>query len=112
MNKFVSFLESFGLAVLRSMNIIPAVTTVLESSAGQPIPVLDKLSQIASLVKQAEVMFGAVMGAGSGPQKASAIAPAQRDAGKFDATIVLLSRLDPWVRGHLPEGLPGLLGTV
>src|ERR1700682_5292119 len=64
MNKFVSYLEQFGLAVLRGLNIIPAVTTVLESSAGQPIPVLDKLSQLWSLVKQAEVMIGAVLGPG------------------------------------------------
>ncbi len=33
-----------------------------------------------------------------------AIAQARRDAGPFDATIVILSRLDPWVR-HLTEGL-------
>lgn len=33
-----------------------------------------------------------------------AIARARRDAGTFDATIVLLSRLDPWVRDHI-EGL-------
>jgi len=33
-----------------------------------------------------------------------AIARARRDAGKFDATIVLLSRLDPWVRDQI-EGL-------
>ena len=75
MNKFVSYLEQFGLAVLRGFNIIPAVTTVLESSAGQAIPVLDKLSQVWSLVKQAEVMIGAVLGPGSGPKKAAAIAP-------------------------------------
>lgn len=32
-----------------------------------------------------------------------AIARARRDVGPFDATIVILSRLDPWVR-HLAEG--------
>lgn len=74
-NRFVSFLEKFGVMVLQGMNLIPQVTTVLESSAGQPIPVLDKLSQIAALVKQAEVMISGVLGAGSGPQKAKAIAP-------------------------------------
>jgi len=36
---------------------------------------------------------------------AGAIARARNDAGEFDASIVLLSRLDPWVRGHLPRGL-------
>ncbi|MBV8516159.1 MAG: glycosyltransferase [Acidobacteria bacterium] len=35
---------------------------------------------------------------------ADAIARARADAGPFDATIVLLSRLDPWVRALLPEG--------
>jgi glycosyltransferase involved in cell wall biosynthesis len=35
----------------------------------------------------------------------SAIERARRDAGHFDATIVLLSRLDPWVRDLLPENL-------
>jgi len=35
----------------------------------------------------------------------AAIQHAQRDLGEFDATIVLLSRLDPWVRAHLPRGL-------
>ena len=34
-----------------------------------------------------------------------AIERARRDLGTFDATIVLLSRLDPWVRASLPEGL-------
>lgn len=34
-----------------------------------------------------------------------AIARAQDDLGDFDATVVLLSRLDPWVRGTLPDGL-------
>ena len=34
-----------------------------------------------------------------------AIARARRDVGDFDATVVLLSRLDPWVRGSLPRGL-------
>jgi len=34
-----------------------------------------------------------------------AIARAQGDAGTFDATIVLLSRLDPWVRALLPGGV-------
>jgi glycosyltransferase involved in cell wall biosynthesis len=33
-----------------------------------------------------------------------AIDRARNDAGPFDATIVLLSRLDPWVRDRLPEG--------
>jgi glycosyltransferase involved in cell wall biosynthesis len=33
-----------------------------------------------------------------------AIASARRDAGTFDATIVLLLRLDPWVRDFLPDG--------
>jgi glycosyltransferase involved in cell wall biosynthesis len=33
-----------------------------------------------------------------------AIARAQGDAGGFDAAIVLLSRLDPWVRAALPAG--------
>lgn len=36
---------------------------------------------------------------------AGAIERAQHDLGEFDATIVLLSRLDPWVRPHLPRGL-------
>jgi glycosyltransferase involved in cell wall biosynthesis len=36
---------------------------------------------------------------------AGAIARARHDAGDFDASIVLLSRLDPWVRGSLPGGL-------
>ncbi|HUP62004.1 MAG TPA: glycosyltransferase [Thermoanaerobaculia bacterium] len=36
---------------------------------------------------------------------AGAIARARNDVGEFDATIVLLSRLDPWVRGALPKGL-------
>lgn len=35
---------------------------------------------------------------------ADAIERALHDAGAFDATIVLLSRLDPWVRGVLPNG--------
>lgn len=35
----------------------------------------------------------------------SAIERATKDAGTFDATIVLLSRLDPWVRDSLPKGL-------
>jgi len=74
-NRFVSFLEHFGLAVLRGASFIPQMTAVVESSAGQPIPILDKLSQIWSLVKTAEVMIGKVMGPGSGPQKAAAIAP-------------------------------------
>lgn len=34
-----------------------------------------------------------------------AIERAQRDMGDFDAAIVLMSRLDPWVRPHLPQGL-------
>jgi glycosyltransferase involved in cell wall biosynthesis len=34
-----------------------------------------------------------------------AIERAHRDLGTVDATIVLLSRLDPWVRASLPEGL-------
>jgi polysaccharide biosynthesis protein PslH len=35
----------------------------------------------------------------------TAIERAQNDLGDFDATVVLLSRLDPWVRGALPRGL-------
>jgi glycosyltransferase involved in cell wall biosynthesis len=35
----------------------------------------------------------------------AAIAQAQRDLGTIDATVVLLSRLDPWVRPSLPAGL-------
>ena len=34
-----------------------------------------------------------------------AIAHARNDAGEFGATIVLLSRLDPWVREFLPPGM-------
>jgi glycosyltransferase involved in cell wall biosynthesis len=34
-----------------------------------------------------------------------AIARAERKSGGFDATVVLLSRLDPAVRAHLPRGL-------
>ena len=34
-----------------------------------------------------------------------ALERARQEAGRFDAAIVLLSRLDLWVRGHLPEGL-------
>ena len=34
-----------------------------------------------------------------------AIDRARREVGTFDATVVLLSRLDPWVRASLPEGL-------
>jgi glycosyltransferase involved in cell wall biosynthesis len=34
-----------------------------------------------------------------------AIERASQDAGGFDAAIVLLSRLDPWVRPFLPDGL-------
>src|SRR5206468_3692928 len=34
-----------------------------------------------------------------------AIARAHADAGDFDASIVLLSRLDPWVRAYLPGTL-------
>jgi glycosyltransferase involved in cell wall biosynthesis len=34
----------------------------------------------------------------------AAIDRARRDLGTVDATVVLLSRLDPWVRGSLPEG--------
>jgi hypothetical protein len=85
-NRFVSFLENFGLAVLRGAQIIPQVTTALESSAGQAIPVLDKLSQIWSLVKLAEGMISKVMGPGSGPQKASAIGP-------YVAQIVMSSEI-------------------
>lgn len=33
-----------------------------------------------------------------------AIAHAKRDLGRIDATVVLLSRLDPWVRASLPAG--------
>ena len=36
---------------------------------------------------------------------AGAIARAREDFGHFDATIVLLSRLDPWVRHLLPDGM-------
>ena len=36
---------------------------------------------------------------------AGAIERAVEDAGHFDATIVLLSRLDPWVRDSLPRGI-------
>jgi len=36
---------------------------------------------------------------------AAAIDRARRDVGTFDATVVLLSRLDPWVRASLPDGL-------
>ena len=36
---------------------------------------------------------------------AGAIARARADVGSFDAAIVLLSRLDPWVRELLPEGI-------
>lgn len=75
MNKFVSFLENFGLMVLRGFNLIPQATQIVESSAGQPIPVLDKLGQIWNLVKTGEVIIGKVMGPGSGEQKASGIAP-------------------------------------
>jgi len=85
-NRFVSFLENFGLAVLRGAQIIPQVTTALESSAGQAIPVLDKLSQIWNLVKLAEGMISKVMGPGSGPQKASAIGP-------YVAQIVMSSEI-------------------
>ncbi|HEX8617667.1 MAG TPA: glycosyltransferase [Thermoanaerobaculia bacterium] len=35
----------------------------------------------------------------------SAIARAEEKSGGFDATVVLLSRLDPAVRAHLPRGL-------
>ena len=35
----------------------------------------------------------------------AAIERAQNDLGEFDATVVLLSRLDPWVRRVLPKGL-------
>ncbi|HEY2323084.1 MAG TPA: glycosyltransferase family 4 protein [Thermoanaerobaculia bacterium] len=34
-----------------------------------------------------------------------AIDRARRDLGTIDATVVLLSRLDPWVRASLPDGL-------
>jgi len=34
-----------------------------------------------------------------------AIERARNDVGEFNATIVLLSRLDPWVRASLPNGL-------
>lgn len=33
-----------------------------------------------------------------------AIARAKKDLGELDAIVVLLSRLDPWVRGSLPNG--------
>jgi hypothetical protein len=33
-----------------------------------------------------------------------AIARARKDLGEIDVTVVLLSRLDPWVRGSLPKG--------
>lgn len=36
---------------------------------------------------------------------AGAIGRAREDCGNFDAAIVLLSRLDPWVRELLPDGL-------
>jgi hypothetical protein len=35
----------------------------------------------------------------------TAIAAAQREMGGFDATIVILSRVDPWVRASLPKGV-------
>jgi glycosyltransferase involved in cell wall biosynthesis len=35
----------------------------------------------------------------------SAIGDAKSSLGSIDATVVLLSRLDPWVRGSLPDGL-------
>lgn len=35
----------------------------------------------------------------------AAIDRARRDLGTFDTTVVLLSRLDPWVRASLPDGL-------
>jgi hypothetical protein len=75
MNKVLTFLSNFGQMVLRGMNIVPAVTQVIESSAGQPIPVLDKLSQISALVKQIEVIGQNMKSPIPGPEKAQAIAP-------------------------------------
>lgn len=75
MNKFVSFLKNFGLGVLRGVGMIPAVTQVLESSSGQPIPVLDKLSQIGGLVQEVEVIAQTLGGPGQGTAKATAIGP-------------------------------------
>jgi hypothetical protein len=74
-NKAVTFLENVGKMILQGLNLIPQVTQVVESSAGTPVPLLDKLSQISSVVQTAEVMIGGVMGPGSGEQKAAAAAP-------------------------------------
>jgi hypothetical protein len=85
-SKVLTFLENFGRMVLQGLNLVPAVTQVVESSAGQPIPVLDKLSQIGSLVMTAEGMITTVLGPGNGPQKAQAVGP-------YVAQIVMSSSL-------------------
>src|SRR5258708_35215198 len=86
MNKAVTFLSNLGQMILRGFGLLPQVTTVLESSSGQPIPVLDKLSQIGNLVILAEGMIEKVMGPGNGILKATAIGP-------FVAQVVMSSEL-------------------
>jgi hypothetical protein len=85
-NKVLTFLSNVGKMVLQGLNLVPAVTKVIESSAGQPIPVLDKLDQIGSLVITAEGMITSVLGPGSGAQKAKAVGP-------YVAQVILSSSL-------------------
>jgi glycosyltransferase involved in cell wall biosynthesis len=40
-----------------------------------------------------------------------AIAGAKREAGPFDATVVVLSRLDPWIRESIGSSVPRVLGS-
>lgn len=84
--KVLTWLENIGIMILKGLNFLPTITQVVESSAGQPIPVLDKLDQIGSLVVTAEGMITTVLGPGSGPKKAQAVGP-------YVAQIVMSSSL-------------------
>lgn len=85
-NKFVSYLAAIGKAVLQGLGVLPQVVQAVESSGGQPVPVLDKLSQIGNLALLVEGVAEKLVGPGAGVKKAEAIAP-------YVAQIVMSSEL-------------------
>jgi hypothetical protein len=91
------------------MNLVPQVTQVLESSSGQQIPVLDKLSQISSLVQQVEVIGQTVNM--PGPQKAAAIAPLVAQA-VMSSELIAGKKLDPAKQAKFLQACQNLGGDV
>jgi hypothetical protein len=110
-NKFLSFLENFGLGVLRGAGMIPAVTQVLESSSGQQIPVLDKLSQVAGLVQEVEVIAQTLGGPGQGAKKAQAVGPLVAQV-VMSSELVAGKKISPAMQAKFQTACTNLAGDV